>query len=325
MPLIVEKRAARREMDLVSACGAAMPIFCTASHWNTEAILLAALKFCEKYQLETIPLSVAMTFNYPYMSQARRVTRSGEAKLGFIAIMRHLDLLCNGTGSPYQRIKVLPHLDHADPNRDHWALTEGAKYLASVMFDAQAYPKADNVRMTGDYVRRYGSDVLVEGIMEELAVSARHEGAHSVANDNYFQAAEEYVRRTGIDFLVADLGTEQQSVSSGQVNYQKDRARRLTKALGRPMLVLHGTSSLTDCQMQGLAGDGVVRVNMWTRIAREAGKFAAFQLFRDIEQICAGNFEAIESRQYIYNSIDKASELMLEVLETLNYANFAKR
>ena len=45
MPLITERRAARKVLDSVVEHGAAMPIFCTASHWNTEAILLAAEKF----------------------------------------------------------------------------------------------------------------------------------------------------------------------------------------------------------------------------------------------------------------------------------------
>ena len=137
MPLVTERRAARKVLDSVVEHGASMPIFCTASHWNTEAILLAAEKFCRKYEIESIPLSVAMTFNYPYMPQAQRVTRAGDAKLGFLSIMEHLALLCGAKDAPYGRVQVLPHLDHADPSRDLWALTEGTKYLASAMFDAQ--------------------------------------------------------------------------------------------------------------------------------------------------------------------------------------------
>ena len=127
--------------------------------------------------------------------------------------------------------------------------------------------------------------------MEELTVSAMHEGRGDTAEDAYPALAAEYVRETGIDFLVADLGTEQQSATSGNVRYLRGR---------------------------------VVRVNMWTKIAREAGKFAAFRLFEHAENICGNEFEAIESKQYLYDSIDKASEMMLEVLETLNYANFAR-
>ena len=324
MPLITERRAARKVLDSVVEHGAAMPIFCTASHWNTEAILLAAEKFCRKYEVESIPLSVTMTFNYPYMPQAQRVTRTGDAKFGFLSIMEHLALLCGTKDAPYGRVQVLPHLDHADPSRDLWALTEGTKYLASAMFDAQVYPRDENIAMTRDYVKHYGRELLVEGIMEELTVSAMHEGHGNTAEDAYPTLAAEYVRETGVDFLVADLGTEQQSAGSGNVRYLRERARALTAALGRPMLVLHGTSSLNRSQMENLAGDGVVRVNMWTKIAREAGKFAAFRLFEHAENICGNEFEAIESKQYLYDSIDKASEMMLEVLETLNYANFAR-
>ena len=51
-----------------------MAIFCTASHWNTEAILLAADRFARKYEIDRIPIAVAMTLNYRNMPQVRRVT-----------------------------------------------------------------------------------------------------------------------------------------------------------------------------------------------------------------------------------------------------------
>lgn len=95
-------------------------------------------------------------------------------------------------------------------------------------------------------------------------------GAVATHIDNYCENAVKYVKTTGVDFAVADLGTEQQSTSVGKARYDKARARELTAALGRKMLVLHGTSCLANEQTRGLASDGVVRVNMWTRIAREA-------------------------------------------------------
>ena len=53
-------------------------------------------------------------------------------------------------------------------------------------------------------------------------------------------------------------------------------AQDLTRNLGgEAKLVLHGTSSLSEDQMHDLAADGVIRVNMWTRIVREAGQVAA--------------------------------------------------
>jgi fructose/tagatose bisphosphate aldolase len=99
----------------------------------------------------------------------------------------------------------------------------------------------------------------------------------------------------------------------------KARARELTASLGEARLVLHGTSSLTPEQMQGLAADGVIRVNMWTRIAREAGQHAARQLIARREAIEAGDFEAAESHQYLYDSIEAAAAVMVEVMEIIGY------
>ncbi len=323
MAIVTDRKESLRVVDRVIECGASMAIFCTASHWNTEAILLAAKKLCDKYQIESVPLAIAMTFNYPYMPQAQRVTCSQSAKLGFLSIMNHLKLLCDDPDSPYRNIQVLPHLDHADPERDAWALTEGTGYLASAMFDAQRYPAEQNREMTRDYVKTYGRDILIEGIMEELTVADKHVRADAPSPDRYPERAVGYVKATGIDFLVADLGTEQQSSGSGNVRYQQQRARDLTDALGRKMLVLHGTSSLNNDQMLSLADDGVVRVNMWTKIARESGRYAAANLFKRAQELFGNDFEAAESHRYLMDSIDKASDMMLEILETLNYRSFA--
>jgi len=324
MPILTHRRETMPVMENVIARKASMAIFCTASHWNTEAILLAAKKLCDKYQIESVPLSIAMTFNYPYMPQAQRVTYCHDAKLGFLSIMDHLHRLCDSPDSPYHRIVVLPHLDHADPERDLWALTEGTKYLASAMFDAQRYPAAQNAAMTRDYVSRYGRELLIEGIMEELTVADKHRKGDAPAGDDYLPRAADYVKATGVDFLVADLGTEQQAANSGDVRYLRERARGLTETLGRKMLVLHGASSLNPDQMRSLPDDGVVRVNMWTKIAREAGKYAAGSLFKRAEALYGNDFESAESNRYLMDSIDRASDLMLEILETLNYRNFAQ-
>jgi len=193
------------------------------------------------------------------------------------------------------------------------------------MFDAQRYPSDRNIAMTKDYVAKYHKDLMIEGILEELVVADKHAKGDAPAVDGYLEKARDYVKATGIDFLVADLGTEQQAATSGSVTYLKERAKGLTKILGRKMLVLHGTSSLNKDQMTSLADDGVVRVNMWTKIAREAGKYATCNLFKRVDSVFANDFEAVESNKYIMDSVDKASDMMLEILETLNYANFARR
>jgi fructose/tagatose bisphosphate aldolase len=320
MSLITSRDEAKSIYDGLQHKDVSIAVFCTASHWNAEAILLAADRFAKTHGIKDIPVSLAMTFNYSHMAQSQRVTRAMDAATGFKSVMEHVRTLCADKDSPYYNVCVMPHLDHADPEADIWALTEGRKYLASVMFDAQRFPLEENIQRTAQYVEQYGKDVLVEGIMDMLKVS---DGTEAVSSDDYVEKAPRYVRETGVDFLVADLGTEQQAISAGGSVYLKQRAIELTKALGKRMLVLHGTSSLTNAQIHGSAEDGVIRVNLWTKVAREAGQYAAVKLRERYNRILAGDFEACESRQYLYDSIDHSADSMEVLLGLFGYGNLA--
>jgi len=320
MSLIISREQAKKIYEDVSKRNMSVAVFCTASHWNTEAILLAADRFAKKHNIKNIPISLAVTFNYSHMPQAQRVTRTGDAITGFKSIMEHIKVLCAEKDSPYYNVCVMPHLDHGDPESDKWALTHGAEYLASAMFDAQRFPFEENIKLTKQYVEEYGDKLLVEGIMDVLKVS---DGTESVSGDDYAEKALRYKEETNVDFIVADLGTEQQSNSIGGAEYKKERAQKLTEVLEEKMLVLHGTSCLTDEQINNLASDGVIRINLWTKVARESGQYAAKQLVERYKEIKDGDFEACESRQYIYDSIDKAAEMMEELLGLFGYADLA--
>ena len=183
------------------------------------------------------------------------------------------------------------------------------------------YPIEDNIRMTSEYVSKYGDKVLIEGIMDMLSVLGEYQ-QHE--NDGYVPRALDYMARTGVDFLVADLGTEQQSSGVGKSQFLRQRALDLTAGLGgKSKLCLHGTSCLSDDQIRQLPECGIVRVNMWTRIAREAGQYAAKRLIERASRIEQGDFEATEGNQYLRDSIEKASEIMYGTLDLLQYSNLA--
>ncbi|MBN1421036.1 MAG: class II fructose-bisphosphate aldolase [Planctomycetes bacterium] len=303
---------------------ASMALFCTASPWNTEAILLAARRFGDRHGIEHPCVGVGMTFTYKHMPQAKRVHHADDARAGFRMVMAALDVLAGEPDSPYASVVVLPHLDHAHPERDRWALTEGLPHLASVMFDAQEYPSEENVRLTAEYVAAHGREVLVEGILEMLAVVGKDVDRGSGETDaSYIDRAVEYVRRTNVDLLVGDLGTEQQATTVGTLRYRQERAKVLTERLGKAMLVLHGTSCLNPDQMASLAEDGVIRTNMWTRIAREAGLDAAEKLAGRMARIREGEFEAADPRTYLRDATERAASVMEEVLGILGYARLA--
>jgi len=319
MPFITDRDQAKSIIDNTVQKGATMAIFCTASHWNTEAILRAAQIVARKNNLKSIPVAIAMTSHYEHMQQTMRVTYCRDFKVGLRSVMDYCKLLCDGSDAPYSEVDVLPHLDHADPAVDNWELTEGLDYFCSVMFDAQKYTFEENMRMTAEYVKKYGSKVLVEGAAETLGVGREKKARQ---HSDYIEKAVEYVKNTGVDYLVADLGTEQQSEGT-EAHYLKDRAIELTKNLGKSMLVLHGTSSLSNEDIKGFSGDGIVRVNMWTRIVREAGQYAAKRLMERYPLIESNNFEACEAKQYIDDNIEAASEFMVRVLESIGYNKLA--
>jgi len=318
--IITERKEVVKVIDRIKSQKVCLPIFCTASHWNTEAILLAAKNIGEKYNIRNVPVALAMTYNYEYMPQAQRITYDKNPRLGFLSIMNHLRVLANDKNSSYYDIQVLPHLDHAHPVKDQWALTEGTDYLASVMFDAQTYRLEENIKLTKEYVRNYKKKLMIEGIMDELNVSEAHM-KKSPALDNYAERAADYVKETGIDFLVADLGTEQQARDVGKSKYLKKRARDIHQLVSDKILVLHGTSCLSNEEIGSLPEDGILRVNMWTRIARDSGLYAIDQLHKREEKIKKNDFNAIESHQYLMDSTEKAAQIMEEIMVLLGYNN----
>ena len=317
--IITELKKSKEIIDRIKSSKTSLPIFCTGSHWNTEAILIAAIRVAEKYNIKNIPVSIAMTFNYKHMPQAQRITYTNNARLGFLSNMKHLDVLAGDPDSPYIGVNVLPHLDHADPIIDKWALTHGTKYLSSVMFDAQKYSLGENIKLTAEYVKEYGDKILIEGIMDELSVFGGHDKNSMVKIDDYHERAFDYFKKTNVDFLVADLGTEQQSQGVGKNVYLRERAINIQQRLGDRLLVLHGTSCLLDEEIRMLPDDGILRVNMWTRIAREAGLHAYEQLKNREGNIEKNDFNGVESHRYLMDSIEKAASIMEGIMESLGY------
>jgi fructose/tagatose bisphosphate aldolase len=320
MSFITDRDEAGRLIADAAAKGVSLALFCTGSFWNTEAILRAADAIAKEHGIDRIPVVVAMTSHYSHMQQSARMTRSGSHRIGFRSMLEYCRALTEGAYAPYANVAAMPHLDHGDPEADAWEMTECADMLSSVMFDAQTYPYEKNVEMTSKYVKAYGDKVLVEGIVEGLAVG---DGTKAAQRDDYVEKALDFIERTGVDFLVADLGTEQQSAGT-DAKYLKGRAQALTEKLGRPMLVLHGVSSLKDEDIKGFSEDGVIRVNMWTRIVRESGRYAAARLEERRGLIEKGDFEATEATAYINDNIDEAARTMKNIMEQLGYANLAQ-
>jgi hypothetical protein len=70
-----------------------------------------------------------------------------------------------------------------------------------------------------------------------------------------------------------------------------------------------------------LPQDGILRVNMWTRIAREAGQYAFNELKNRDDKIKSNDFNAVESHRYLMDSTEKAATVMEDIMVSLGYPN----
>ena len=80
--------------------------------------------------------------------------------------------------------------------------------------------------------------------------------------------AEGYYNRTGVDIVVANLGTEHRA-SKLELKYRADLAQSIQNRIGA-RLCLHGTSSVSTEKLATLFKDGICKVNIWTILERES-------------------------------------------------------
>jgi fructose-bisphosphate aldolase class II len=173
--------------------------------------------------------------------------------------MSDLELLTS-INSPYGKLRVMVHLDHVQPeiNGDFLSQWNMDKF-SSIMYDASTLSLKENTLKTASFVEQNKNLILIEGACDEINARA----------DNYTtpEMAEDYFRDTGVDIIVANLGTEHRA-DAATLKYQNDLARKITHRIGG-RLCLHGTSSVTKDNLKELFHDGIRKVNIWTALERD--------------------------------------------------------
>ncbi|ELZ96391.1 class II fructose-bisphosphate aldolase [Haloferax sulfurifontis] len=159
---------------------------------------------------------------------------------------------------------------------------------SSLMVDASHEPFEENVSRTRDVVetvRNREQDMLVEA---ELGMIKGIEGGVETTEAYYTdpEQAVEFVDRTGVDLLAISIGTEH-GVSKGRdLELRPDIARDVGQALADhgldTPLVVHGSSGLSDRQVQDLLSTGVCKLNKNTRYQYEFARTAC-EFYRDHE------------------------------------------
>ncbi len=279
MPLVTDHQQVTEVYQQAGELGVGLPAFCCEDRETLEAILASALEFGREIGVDDLPIIPAWTVRYPPRGQMTLISACGDPVLGTRLMFSDLALFA-GEGSPYRKLRIMPHLDHAFPWLDSDILEDFADQFASVMFDASERPFEENTRLTAEYVDRMAGRVLIEGAVDEI-YEADNGGMKN--EPTTVEQAVRFLEETGVDIIVPNVGTEHRATAD-EVEYRSERAREISAAVGN-ILCLHGTSSLAPADLPKLPEDGFVKINIYTTLAVHGGQAVARQVLRNLGNI----------------------------------------
>ena len=309
MPLITELKQVKELYAEASGNEWVLPAFNAEDLTSTEAILAATKDYGDSIGRKDIPIIIGITVNYDHRSQAVLYSHARQWELGLKLFMSDLELLTS-EGSPYSKIRVMVHLDHVqlDINKDflnNWDMSR----FSSIMYDASELSLKENIEKTASYVEKNNGIILIEGACDEINASA----------DNFTtpDVAENYFRETGVDIIVANLGTEHRA-DAATLQYKDELARKITKRIGG-RICLHGTSSVSKSNLTELFHDGIRKVNIWTALERDTVPV----LFKDMLENAAKVIGPKKAEEWVASGLlgskaDQSSSLSLKYFTT-NY------
>lgn len=278
MPIISEPGAVAALYQRAGERGMCLANFCTANLYTTEAILKAAHDFGRAHGLKQVPVVVSATANYAVEAQLISYSVAQDARVGMKALLDDVAVLV-APGGPYDDLQVMLHFDHGQPDVDEAMFDEAADAYATIMYDASAWPLGQNIEMTRAFVERMRGRALIEGAVAEIAQAEEHADVPLTKPED----AERFFRETGVFLIVPDLGTEHRATATA-ARYDGARAQTITARIGK-RIVLHGSSSLPDADLPRLAGDGILKVNVWTTFERVGGQAVARYVLRELAHI----------------------------------------
>lgn len=260
MPIITGRENVLAVYEDAAKRGWVLPCICSENLTTTEAILTAASEFAKEKRYDRVPITLAITNQYDHRSQSVYYTHTRRWDIGLRLFRSDLEIVSQA----FPNVDVLVHLDHAQHDTDAQLLESDLSMYSSVMYDASSLPMEENIRKTKAYVQRKGHELLIEGACDEI-VDATGEARCEITDA---EKCERYMKETGVDVVVANLGTEHRA--SGQdLHYYAEAARAIKAKIG-PSICLHGTSSVTNDQIAKLFDDGICKVNIWTALERDS-------------------------------------------------------
>ncbi len=310
MPLILEREQVLALYETAAARGWVLPAFNTENPTTTEAILAAALEFGKQNDIPDVPVIIGITNNYPDRPQAVYHTHSRHWPTGMRLFLREMEVLA-GPESPYAGLPVMIHLDHIQWDRDAGLLEWDMGAFSSIMYDASGLPLSENMRRTAAFVREHGREIVIEGACDMISPVAAHNAGLTGAED-----ARLYLNSTGVDVIVANLGTEHRSARAA-IRYDGRRAREITERLGRGCLCLHGASSVPPEHLGNLFNDGIRRVNIWTALERESSAVLLREMLRHATGIAGReNVRRLKEEEWLGSAVAAEGEASVDFCTT---------
>jgi len=258
-----------------------LPCFCSENLTTTESILAAAKDFGDEKGIENLPIIVAITCRYYHRTQSAYYTHTRRWDLGLRLFLADLHVLA-GKHSPYEKLRIMIHLDHIQFDDDHELFTWDLSKFSSIMFDASKLPFDENIALTKQFVQERGKEILVEGACDEIVDATGTQRSEPTTPDN----TERFFRETGVDLIVGNLGTEHRA-SAKDLRYLGGQARLIKERVGT-RIVLHGASSVPSDQIADLFGDGICKVNLWTTLERDSSPALFTSMVENASKVAGG-------------------------------------
>lgn len=315
MPLVTDRESVLGLYASAAAAGWVVPTFCAENLTTIESVLAAAKEHGEHIGRGDISVTVAMTNLYAHRSQSVNYTHTRQWDIGLKLFLADLEILTS-RGSPYEDLNVMVHLDHIQHGLDQYLLNWDLSRFSSIMFDASSMPLEQNIKATAEFMLEHGPEIVVEGACDEIVDAAGEEKSELTTPER----AENYITRTGVDFIVANLGTEHRA-SAADLKYHSELARQIKARVGS-RIVLHGCSSVSHDQVSRLFDDGVCKVNIWTALERDSSPALLDFMVRNAAKVAGpASAQALADEMQLGLNADLLSEADIAYFTTTSRQN----
>ena len=196
------------------------------------------------------------------------------------------------------------HLDHAeDTELIRRALDLG---YDSIMYDGSKLVFAENLRTSKamtELAHAYGATIEVE-----LGEIGGKDGVHAPGVRTKPSEAKSFVEETGVDLLAVAVGSSH-AMTSRSAELDFDLIAEIHDLVRVP-LVLHGSSGVSDRDLQSAVRAGMRKINIATHLNR---------VFTDsIREVLAGDPGLVDPRKYIVKAREAMVEEISHLLKLLN-------